>query len=154
MPDSKKQEQLLREIAILAKEHLGDQATPERVEAIVKAVAEKLTIFSPTERPATQNRELDTSQETTGRIIVSAFGKNRPGIVAEITNVLAKHNCDIQDISQKLMQEFFTMILVVDITEATSQFNQIKSELQSCGNQIGARIFVQHEDVFRFTNRI
>lgn len=88
------------------------------------------------------------------RIIVAAFGKNRPGIVAAITNVLAELNCSIEDISQTILQDFFSMIMVVDIGGSKADVTSLRDRLQTTEAQFGMKLFVMHEDIFRYMHRI
>ncbi|MCH8837029.1 MAG: ACT domain-containing protein [Candidatus Marinimicrobia bacterium] len=88
------------------------------------------------------------------RLIIAVFGVNQPGIMAGVSQILSRHRCNILDISQKLMQEFFTMILVVDLTGADTTFEQLQQEFDKLGNSLGIKIYAQHEDVFRAVNRL
>ena len=88
------------------------------------------------------------------RIIIAAFGKNRPGVVAAITAVLAENNCSIQDISQTIMQEFFSMIMVVDISGCSLDFSALRDLIQATESQLGMKVYVMHEDIFRYMHRI
>jgi len=88
------------------------------------------------------------------RIIVAAFGKNRPGVVSAITAVLAENNCLIQDISQTIMREFFSMIMVVDISGCSLDFSALRDRIQATETQLGMKVYVMHEDIFRYMHRI
>ena len=88
------------------------------------------------------------------RIIVAAFGKNRPGVVSAITAVLAENNCLIQDISQTIMREFFSMIMVVDISGCSLDFSALRDRIQVTETQLGMKVYVMHEDIFRYMHRI
>jgi ACT domain-containing protein len=88
------------------------------------------------------------------RIIVAAFGHDRPGVVAAISNVLADNNCSIEDISQTLLQEFFSMIMVVNISGSQDDFAALREKIQSTESQLGMKVYVMHEDIFRYMHRI
>lgn len=88
------------------------------------------------------------------RIVITVVGKDKVGIIAAVANVLADINANILDISQTIMQEFFTMIMIVDISQSTVDFNNIKDKLTAKGQEIGVKISAQHEDVFQFMHRI
>ena len=88
------------------------------------------------------------------RIIVASFGLNRPGIVASISAVLAENLCSIEDISQRIMQEFFTLIMIVDITACKADFATLTEKLKSIEEKLGVTILAQHEDVFRYMHRV
>ena len=88
------------------------------------------------------------------RVVVTVVGKDRVGIIAGVANTLAECNANIVDISQTIMQEFFTMIMMVDITTCTVDFSELKELLQGCGDELKVKITAQHEDVFHFMHRI
>jgi ACT domain-containing protein len=81
-------------------------------------------------------------------------GQDRIGIIAGVTNVLADARINILDISQTIMQEFFTMILVADMTESTVELGELKERLAKKGEELGVQILAQHEDAFRYMHRI
>ncbi|MGI6555528.1 MAG: ACT domain-containing protein [Bacillota bacterium] len=88
------------------------------------------------------------------RIVITVVGKDKVGIIAGVANILAECNANIIDISQTIMQEFFTMIMMVDISNCTVDFGTLKELLQERGNQLEVKITAQHEDVFHFMHRI
>lgn len=138
-------EEQIRKLTIEAINQLGEEATPEKVKAIVSKTAEKLS----------DEGKLSTRGETSeGRIIITAFGLNEPGIVAAITKSLSDAECDIQDISQKIMGEFFTMIMIVDITNSPKDFREMQEEMKKVADDLNVKIYMQHEDVFRMMHRL
>ncbi len=88
------------------------------------------------------------------RVIVASFGLNRPGIVATISNVLAENSCSIEDMSQRIMQEFYTLIMIVDIGTCKCDFAKLSEKLKVSEKKLGVTILAQHEDVFRFMHRV
>jgi len=88
------------------------------------------------------------------RVIVTVIGKDRVGIIASVAKALADHNVNILDISQTIMQEFFTMMMVVDISKSTVSLQALQDILNKLGEEIGMQIQAQHEDIFRFMHRI
>ncbi len=88
------------------------------------------------------------------RIIVAAFGHNRPGVIASITDILAEISCNLEDISQTIMQEFFSMIMIVDISNSSIEFSAIKERLQETEARLGMKVYVMHEDIFGYMHRI
>ncbi len=89
-----------------------------------------------------------------GRVIITAFGINKPGIVAKITGCLAEMEIDLQDISQKIMQNFFTLIMIVDITSSPRNLKEVQEELARVGKELTIKIYAQHEDIFQYMFRI
>lgn len=88
------------------------------------------------------------------RIIISVLGHDRVGIIAGVANILAESNINILDISQTIMQEFFTMMLIADMGNASVDLAQLKAMLADKGEELGLRIDAQHEDIFRYMHRI
>jgi ACT domain-containing protein len=93
-------------------------------------------------------------QAGSSRVIVSVIGKDRVGIIAAVSAVLAESGANILDISQSVMDEFFVMIMMVDIAAAAIPFAELRARLQDKGAQLGVKIDAQHEDVFNFMHRI
>ncbi|NLM52624.1 MAG: ACT domain-containing protein [Firmicutes bacterium] len=88
------------------------------------------------------------------RVIVSVLGQDRVGIIAAVAQILSTHNINILDISQTIMQDLFTMILIADMEMSDIDLATLKDLLQKKGEELGLKIDVQHEDVFRFMHRI
>lgn len=88
------------------------------------------------------------------RIIVTVIGKDRVGIIAGVSAVLAEAGANILDISQSVMDDFFVMIMMVDVERAAVAFADLKARLNAKGEEMGLRIDAQHEDVFKFMHRI
>lgn len=111
---------------------------------------------SPTESPVHRqvHPDVERSEAEHNRIIVATFGRNRPGIAAALTTVLAENNCDIADITQKILQEFFSMIMIVDISGCPIDFAALREKLGEIERRLGVTIVAQHEDVFRAMHRI
>ncbi|MDY6825968.1 MAG: ACT domain-containing protein [Bacillota bacterium] len=89
-----------------------------------------------------------------GRIVITVIGPDRVGIIAAVSAILAEKGVNILDISQTIMQEFFVMVLVADMTEAKIDLVNLKDILARKGEELKVRIDAQHEDVFNFMHRI
>ena len=88
------------------------------------------------------------------RAIVTVIGKDRVGIIAEVCALLAKNQINVLDISQTILQEFFTMIMIVDMADATVGFSELREELGLLGQKFGVVISCQHEEIFQYMHRI
>lgn len=86
------------------------------------------------------------------RAVITVTGMDRTGIVASISNTLAENDVNILDIKQTIMDDLFTMIMLVDISK--TDFIKLKEELNKLGEKIGVKIIAQHEDIFRYMHRI
>lgn len=85
--------------------------------------------------------------------IVTAVGKNRPGVLAEITQVLLGANAGVRDISQKMVEDYFHLVLIVELGDPSS-FGPLKTCLECLGGPDDYAVRVMHERVFRFMHRI
>jgi ACT domain-containing protein len=95
-----------------------------------------------------------TTPHKSTRIIVTVIGEDKVGIIANVSAVLASANANIIDISQTTMEEFFAMIMMADLANATVPFDEIKRRLNAKGVEMGLKIDAQHEDVFKYMHRI
>ncbi|HHT50606.1 MAG TPA: ACT domain-containing protein [Eubacteriaceae bacterium] len=80
--------------------------------------------------------------------IVSVIGKDKKGIIARVSTILYKRNINIMDISQTILKEYFTMIMITDLSEMTVSFSELAEELDNLGAEIGVSIRIQHQDIF------
>ncbi len=88
------------------------------------------------------------------RIVITVIGPDRVGIIAAVSAILAENSVNILDISQTIMQEFFVMVLVADLAEASIDLVGLKEQLAQKGEELQVRIDTQHENVFNFMHRI
>lgn len=88
------------------------------------------------------------------KAVITVVGIDRVGIISSISGVLAEANANILDISQTIMQQYFTMMMMVDLTEINITLEQLKSELNKEGDRLGLSVKLQHEDIFRSMHRI
>ena len=82
------------------------------------------------------------------RAIVTVIGKDHVGIIADVTALLAQYGVNVLDISQTVLQEYFTMIMLVDA------FADLARTLDEAGAQRGLQIRAQREDIFNAMHRI
>ena len=88
------------------------------------------------------------------RAIVTVIGKDRVGIIADVTALLAQYGVNVLDISQTVLQEYFTMIMLVDASLCTVPFADLARTLDEAGTQRGLQIRAQREDIFNAMHRI
>ena len=93
-------------------------------------------------------------ETNTNRVVVTVVGKDRKGIIAAVSGALADWEVNILDISQTILQEFFTMIMIVDMTYATVNFSELREKLGVLGQKYGVVISCQHEEIFQYMHRI
>lgn len=88
------------------------------------------------------------------RAIVTVLGFDRVGIIAGVSGVLADVNVNILDISQTVLQNFFSMIMIVDLAGCQVDFAALRKMLEDHGEALELKITLQHEDIFRFMHRV
>mgnify|MGYP001054594115 FL=1 len=88
------------------------------------------------------------------RAIVTVIGKDRVGIIADVTALLAQYGVNVLDISQTVLQEYFTMIMLVDAAQCTVPFADLARTLDEAGTQRGLQIRAQRENIFNAMHRI
>ena len=88
------------------------------------------------------------------RAVVSVVGKDRVGIIARVAATLADNGVNILDISQTILQGFFTMIMLVDLGAAGDNLEEVRADLDRAAADLGMQVTIQHEDVFNFMHRI
>ena len=88
------------------------------------------------------------------RAIISVVGKDRPGILAIVSKECAQNNVNIIDVSQKVLENMFTMIMVVETDSNTEEFNKFVKDMDDIGNKNTLKIHVMHEDIFNAMHTI
>ncbi len=88
------------------------------------------------------------------RTVITVVGKDTVGIIARVCTYLANNNINILDISQTIVQGFFNMMMIVDMTGASKDYEFIAEELEKLGTEIGVIIKAQREDIFDMMHRI
>ena len=88
------------------------------------------------------------------RAIVTIIGSDRVGIIAGIANVISDANVNILDISQSVIREFFTMIMMVELSNASVSFEELRQRLAQKGEDLGVRVEIQREEIFQAMHRI
>ncbi len=89
----------------------------------------------------------------TRRAVVSVVGKDQVGIISKVTTVLANENVNIFDISQTILQDFFTMMMIVDVTNLEN-LDALQQKLTDLGEPLGLTINVQLEEIFQAMHRV
>ena len=88
------------------------------------------------------------------KAIVTVVGKDRVGIIAFVCARLARHNVNVLDISQTVMQGYFNMIMLTDISSADMPLAELADEMKQAGTEMGVTIRMQREDIFNAMHRI
>ena len=88
------------------------------------------------------------------KAIVTVVGKDRVGIIAGVCTALANYNVNVLDISQTVMQGYFTMMMVVDVSASNIPLAQLAQHLEEKGKEMGLSIRLQREDIFDAMHRV
>ena len=86
--------------------------------------------------------------------VVSVVGKDTVGILASISNECAKYNANIVDVSQTIIDEYFTMFMIINIDNLSIDFIEMVDLLTNLGEQKNLKIHVMHEDIFNLMHKI
>ncbi|MBQ3114075.1 MAG: ACT domain-containing protein [Phascolarctobacterium sp.] len=88
------------------------------------------------------------------RIVLTVIGQDKVGIIAGVSNALAECNINIININQNIMQGFFNMVLIGDMSEATVSLQEAKEKVHALGEKIGVEIRMQSEEIFTAMHRV
>ncbi|MDQ0218774.1 ACT domain-containing protein [Peribacillus cavernae] len=87
------------------------------------------------------------------RAVVSVVGKDQVGIIAKVTTVLSDSHINILDISQTILQDFFTMMMIVDVT-GIENLDRLQEQLGNTGDDLSLKINIQLEEIFQAMHRV
>ncbi|MBQ9730445.1 MAG: ACT domain-containing protein [Clostridia bacterium] len=88
------------------------------------------------------------------RAVVTVTGKDKKGIIAKVSQFLAERSVNIEDISQTILGEYFAMIMLVDISGASTELSALAKDCKELGEKIGMSIYMQHEDIFNAMHNV
>ena len=88
------------------------------------------------------------------KAIITVIGKDKVGIIAGVCGILAENNVNVLDISQTVMHEYFSMIMLVDISGCSKSFSELSELLSEAGQEQSLSIRIQREDIFEAMHRI
>ncbi|SMC22680.1 ACT domain-containing protein [Clostridium acidisoli DSM 12555] len=83
------------------------------------------------------------------KAFITVIGEDKVGIIQGITTVLAKNKVNVMDINQTLLQNYFTMIMLVDLGEKEVDFKQLNDEIGEEAKRLGVTIKLQRQDLFK-----
>ena len=88
------------------------------------------------------------------KCVISVLGKDRSGIVAAVATALAECGANIDDISQTILGDIFSMTMLTTLNPSVAGFNEVQERLTAEGEGLGVQIIIQREDVFQFMYKI
>ncbi|MDD2374417.1 MAG: hypothetical protein PWP10_2774 [Clostridiales bacterium] len=97
---------------------------------------------------------MDNTQTKKQTAVITVVGHDRVGIIAAVSRLLADKNVNINDISQTILQDVFTMIMMVDLSKSQEDIKLLADELEALGKSLEISIRIQHTDIFDAMHRI
>ncbi len=88
------------------------------------------------------------------KVVITVLGLNKPGILAGITKAIADSNVSIEDVSQKIMQGYFALMMITELSTANCNFEEFQNRMQEAADKLEVKIFIQHEEVFKVQHRL
>ncbi|MBQ7479889.1 MAG: ACT domain-containing protein [Selenomonadaceae bacterium] len=88
------------------------------------------------------------------KLVVTVVGKDRVGIIAMVSQILAENNVNILSINQNIMDGFFNMILIAEISGSKIKLTELQKILKERGEEINVQIKAQHEDIFNVMHSV
>lgn len=88
------------------------------------------------------------------KAIITVIGKDKSGIIAKVSNLLADNEVNIEDISQTIVQGNFTMLMLCGMEQSKLSIKELGAKLKDLGEEIGVSIHIQHEDIFNAMHKI
>ncbi len=88
------------------------------------------------------------------KAIITVVGKDTVGIIAKVCTYLAENHINILDISQTIVQGYFNMMMIIDISDVDMKFGVMADELAALGDDIGVVIKCQKEEIFDKMHRV
>ena len=88
------------------------------------------------------------------KAIITVIGKDQVGIMYNVSRILSERGVNIEDVTQTIMQEYFTMLMLVKIDESRTGFRELQSELEEMGREKGLSIRIQKEEIFDTMHKI
>src|SRR3990172_9368191 len=99
---------------------------------------------------------MNTKEEPMNKelVFITVIGKDQKGIIARISNAVFAHNINIEDLNQKIMGGYFVMTMLADISDSPVTIARLKEELSVIEDEMGLKIQVQHENIFKTMHRV
>ncbi|HEY9205129.1 MAG TPA: ACT domain-containing protein [Candidatus Methanoperedens sp.] len=87
-------------------------------------------------------------------VFITVIGKDQKGIIARISNAVFTHNINIEDMNQKVMEGYFVMTMLADMSDSGLTIKELKKELAVIEIEMDLKIQVQHENIFKTMHRV
>ncbi len=98
-----------------------------------------------------EDRHMNDDKNTA---VITVLGRDRVGIIAGVANLLAEYGINIINISQTIMDDLFTMIMLVELGDVELEKSDLSDKLSALGDKLGVKITIQHTGLFNAMHRI
>ena len=88
------------------------------------------------------------------KAVITVIGKDAVGILAKVSTVCAEYNANVIEVTQSVLQDLFAMIMLVDISNISTEFTALADKMTDLGGELGLKIHTMHEDIFDAMHRI
>lgn len=86
--------------------------------------------------------------------VITVVGHDTVGVLAKAAGICATHNANIIDVTQTVMGDYFSMVMLADISKLSCEFGALSEEMQTAVREMGLIAHVMHEDIFNAMHRI
>jgi ACT domain-containing protein len=87
-------------------------------------------------------------------VFITVIGEDQKGIIARISNAVFRHNINIEDLNQKIMEGYFVMTMMVDMSDSAINVGGLRKDLAVIEKDLDLKIQVQHENIFKAMHRV
>jgi ACT domain-containing protein len=91
---------------------------------------------------------------STMKAIITVLSTDREGIIAQVSGKLYEHGINILDISQTVLSNYFTMVMLVDLSKMKVSFKEMTGLLEKMGEELGMEIRMQRSEIFDAMHRV
>ena len=88
------------------------------------------------------------------KVVVTIVGQDRVGIIAMVSGILAEHNVNILNVNQNIMDGFFNMVMIAEMTDNAMALSELQRILKEKGEEIHLEIKAQHQDIFNVMHTV
>jgi ACT domain-containing protein len=144
-------EKLIYDIAQVLFKRVGQSISEKSIETIVAEIYEIIDnqVLKRADLP-----DISRNQDPSQRVVISAFGVDRPGIVAAVSQILGEAEYSIIDINQTVVESKFAMVMIVNMGQGKISLSDLQQRLKKEEEQLGVRIYAQREDLFNAMHRV
>lgn len=92
--------------------------------------------------------------EKSEKAVITVIGKDMVGILAKVSDMCAKSDINVLEVTQSILQDLFVMVMLVDMSRSSMAVAELAEQMDGLGQSMGMKIHVMHEDIFNSMHRI